>query len=67
MYDKIEQVLWLATQHAGLVRFDLKSGWENYHNNNSSVPGPDVYQLAQDSKGTIYASTANGMLKVEKK
>lgn len=67
LYDKFEHVLWLCTQQAGLVRFDLKDGWENYHNANSAMPGYEVSQLAQDSKGVIYAATANGLVKITKK
>ncbi len=66
-YDKFEHVLWVGTHQAGLVRFDLKNGWENYHNNNSMIPGFDIYQIAQDSKGVIYAATANGMIRITKK
>ncbi|HEY9196478.1 MAG TPA: two-component regulator propeller domain-containing protein, partial [Mucilaginibacter sp.] len=29
MYDKFEHVLWIGTQQSGIVRFDLKEGWEN--------------------------------------
>lgn len=67
LYDKFEHVLWLGTEHSGLVRFDLKDGWENYNNNNSPAPGYTIYQLVQDSKGVIYATTANGLLKITKK
>jgi hypothetical protein len=67
LYDKFEHVLWIATQLSGLVRFDLKGGWENYNNANSTIPGYDIRQLTQDSKGVIYAATANGMLIIKKK
>ncbi len=67
LYDKFEHVLWIGTHQAGLVRFDLKNGWENYHNNNSAVPGPEIVQLAQDSKGSLYAATTNGMFRIIKK
>jgi hypothetical protein len=67
LYDKFEHVLWIGTDQSGLVRFDLNTGWENYHNNNSSAPGHTIYQLVQDSKGVIYATTANGLLRIRKK
>jgi ligand-binding sensor domain-containing protein len=67
LYDKFEHVLWIGTDQSGLVRFDLKDGWENYHNNNSAAPGYTIYQLVQDSKGVIYATTANGLLRIRKK
>jgi ligand-binding sensor domain-containing protein len=67
LYDKFEHVLWIGTDQSGLVRFNLKDGWENYHNNNSPTPGYTIYQLVQDSKGVIYATTANGLLRIRKK
>jgi ligand-binding sensor domain-containing protein len=67
LYDRFEHVLWIATNQSGLVRFSLKDGWENYNNSNSPVPGFEIHQLAQDNKGTIYAATANGMLRIQKK
>jgi len=67
LYDKLEHVLWIGTHESGLVRFDLKDGWENYNNVNSGVPGFDIYQMAQDSKGNIYAATINGLLRIRKK
>jgi ligand-binding sensor domain-containing protein len=67
LYDKFEHVLWIGTDQSGLVRFNLKDGWENYHNNNSAAPGYTIYQLVQDSKGVIYATTANGLLRIRKK
>ncbi|MDB5150048.1 MAG: hypothetical protein JWQ57_4068, partial [Mucilaginibacter sp.] len=67
LYDKFEHVLWLGTDESGIVRFDLNDGWENYHNNNSPLPGFTIYQIVQDSKGVIYATTANGLLRIRKK
>ncbi|MGF7076024.1 ligand-binding sensor domain-containing protein [Mucilaginibacter sp. 3215] len=67
LYDKFEHVLWLGTDESGIARFDLNSGWENYHNNNSPLPGFTIYQIVQDSKGIIYATTANGLLRIRKK
>lgn len=67
LYDKFEHVLWMGTAKAGLARYDMKNSWENYHNNNSPTPGPDVRFLSQDSKGTLYVSTANGLLMLTRK
>lgn len=67
LYDKFERVLWIGTDQSGLVRFNLNGGWENYHNNNSPAPGHTIYQLVQDSKGVIYATTANGLLMIRRK
>jgi len=67
LYDKFEHVLWLGTQKAGLVRFDLNGNWETYHNNNSKLPGFNILHLMQDSKGTVYATTTNGLVKIIKR
>lgn len=67
LYDRFEHVLWIATNQSGLVRFSVKDGWENYNNSNSPVPGFEIHQLAQDNNGAIYAATANGMLRIQKK
>jgi hypothetical protein len=66
MYDKLEKVLWIGTSDAGLVRFDLKDGWEDYHNENSKVPSTYIYNISQDSKGNIYVSTYDGMMRINK-
>ena len=67
LYDKFEHVLWLGTDQSGIVRFNLKDGWENYNNVNSPAPGHTIYQLVQNSKGDIYVTTANGLLRLRKK
>lgn len=67
MFDRFEHILWIGTNESGLVRYDLKDGWENYHNENSKVPSTYIYDISQDSKGNIYASTYNGIMRISKK
>jgi ligand-binding sensor domain-containing protein len=67
MYDKFEHILWLGTDQSGLVRYDLKNSWENYNNANSPAPGFKIYQVVQDSKGVIYVTTANGLMRIRKR
>lgn len=67
MYDKFEKLLWIGTNSAGIVRFDLKSSWENYHNQNSKVPSTYIYDMSQNSKGEIYVSTYYGMMRIKRK
>jgi hypothetical protein len=67
LYDKFEHVLWMGTDQSGMVRFNLNDGWENYHNNNSPSPGFAISQMVQDSKGVIWVTTANGLLRIRKK
>lgn len=64
LYDRFEKVLWIGTNDAGLVRYDLKGSWENYHNLNSRVPSSYIFDLSQDSKGNIYASTFGGLMRI---
>jgi len=67
LFDPFEHVLWIGTNESGLVRWDLKDGWEVYHDKNSKVPNPHVFDLSQNAKGDIYASTYNGMIRIRKK
>jgi Two component regulator propeller len=67
LYDKNEKVLWIATDRAGLVRYDLKGGWENYHNKNSQIPTSYISDMAFDKNGALYLATRQGLVKIEKK
>ncbi|WP_256001942.1 ligand-binding sensor domain-containing protein [Pedobacter deserti] len=67
LYDEKENVLWIGTALAGLVRFDLKDGWELYNNKNSQVPSSFVTDIGKDTKGNIYLTTRYGLVKIEKK
>jgi hypothetical protein len=67
LFDKFENVLWIGTNEAGLVRFDLKDNWENYHNHNSKVPSSYIFNISQDSKGNLYVSTFYGLMRIRKK
>lgn len=67
LYDKNEKILWISTDRAGLVRYDLKNGWENYHNKNSAIPTSYISRMAFDIKGTLYLATRQGLVRVERK
>ena len=67
VYDKNEKVLWISTDRAGLVRYDLNGNWQNYHNNNSLIPTSYISNLTLDSKGNLYLATRQGVVKMEKK
>jgi ligand-binding sensor domain-containing protein len=67
LFDPFEHVLWIGTNESGLVRWDLKNGWEVYHDQNSKVPNSHVFDLSQDSKGNVFASTYNGMIRISRK
>ncbi len=67
LYDKKEKVLWISTDRAGLVRFDLKDGWENYHNENSDIPTSYISTMTFDNEGNLYLATRQGLVKIERK
>jgi len=67
LYDKKEKVLWISTDRAGLVRYDLKDGWENYHNENSAIPTSYISTMTFDNAGTLYLATRQGLVKIERK
>jgi len=67
LYDKTEKILWISTDRAGLIRYDLKDGWENYHNDNSDIPTSYISKMAFDEKGNLYLATRQGLVKVERK
>lgn len=67
LYDKKEKILWISTDRAGLVRFDLKDGWENYHNENSLIPTSYISTMTFDKEGNLYLATRQGLVKIERK
>lgn len=67
LYDKKEKALWISTDRAGLVRFDLKGNWENYHNENSPIPTSYISSMKFDNNGNLYLATRQGLVKIERK
>jgi len=67
LYDKLEKVLWISTDRAGLVRYDLKNGWENYHTENSDIPTSYISTMTFDNNGDLYLATRQGLVKIERK
>ena len=67
LYDKNENIVWISTDRAGLIRYDLKDGWENYHNQNSDIPTSYISTMTFDEKGNLYLATRQGLVKIEKK
>jgi len=67
VYDKNEKVLWISTDRAGLVRFDLKNNWENYHSENSDIPTSSISTMEMDKNGNLYLATRQGLVKMERK
>ncbi|MFC0426488.1 hypothetical protein [Chryseobacterium scophthalmum] len=67
LYDKTDKVVWISTDRAGLIRYDLKDGWENYHNQNSDIPTSYISTMTFDEKGNLYLATRQGLVKIEKK
>lgn len=67
LYDRTEKILWISTDRAGLVRYDLKNGWENYHNENSDLPTSYISTMAFDADGALYLATRQGLVKIARK
>lgn len=67
LYDRKEKVLWISTDRAGLVRYDLKGGWENYHNENSALPTSYISTMTFDGDGNLYLATRQGLVKIERR
>jgi len=67
LYDKKEKVLWISTDRAGLVRYDLKDGWENYHSENSEIPTSYISTMSFDNEGILYLATRQGLVRIERK
>jgi len=67
LYDKTEKVLWISTDRAGLVRYDLKGGWENYHNQNSLIPTSAISDMVFDNEGNLLLSTNQGIVLIKRK
>ena len=67
LFDKKENVLWISTDRAGLVRYDLKDTWENYHPDNSKIPTSYISTMTFDNNGILYLATRQGLVKIERK
>lgn len=67
LYDRNEKVIWISTERAGLIRYDLKDSWENYHNQNSDIPTSYISTMSFDHKGNLYLATRQGLVKIERK
>lgn len=67
LYDKWDKVLWLSTEEAGLVRYNLKDSWENYHNKNSGLPTSFLVAMTFDKNGNLYIATGHGLAKMERR
>ncbi len=68
LYDKEDDILWIATYNAGLIRYDLKKNtWENYHSKNSMLPTSKITDMAFDKNYNLYLATDQGLVKLEKR
>ena len=65
-YDEIDQVLWLSTNEAGLVRWDLKHEWEVYHFFNSMMPTSMILDSVIDRHGVLSMATNQGIVRLYK-
>jgi len=67
LLDEDENILWIALNSIGLIRFDIDhDNWETYTNQNSEVPSIHVMQMAKDNEGVIWGATLAGIIKLNR-
>lgn len=68
LLDEEENVLWIALNSIGLIKYDISSdNWETYTTENSNVPSIHVMKLTQDENGMLWGATFAGIIKINKK
>ncbi len=66
-YDSFDDLLWISTYGAGLVRYDLKDDWQIYHSDNSEICTSVVFDIDIDRKnGDLYLGTESGIVKISR-
>ena len=67
LLDEENNILWIALNSVGLIRYDIANdNWETYTNENSNVPSIHVMQITKDKNGIIWAATFAGIIKQDK-
>lgn len=66
LLDEENNILWIALNKVGLIRYDLTNdNWETYTNQNSNIPSIHVMQITKDKNGIIWAATFAGIIKMK--
>jgi|GEM_PF-3401840 len=60
-----ENTLWLGTVNSGLIKFPRRGRNTVFHTDNSSIPDNDIYTLAVEANGVVWAGTDNGLVRIE--
>lgn len=67
LVDK-DNIVWIVTATAGLVRFDPRIDlWENYNNRNSPIPTSFIMDIEEDREGRLILGTRQGIVRLSKK
>lgn len=67
LLDEENNILWIALNSVGLIRYDITNDkWETYTNQNSNIPSIHVMQITKDKDGVIWAATFAGIIKMNK-
>ncbi len=67
LLDEENNILWIALNSVGLIRYDIiNDKWETYTNQNSNIPSIHVMQITKDKDGIIWAATFAGIIKMNK-
>lgn len=59
--DEEPGILWIATQTAGLNRFDTKTNTATHFNEEDGLADGHVYGILEDKSGMLWMSTNNGI------
>lgn len=65
LLDEKTNTLWIALNKVGLIKYDITNKvWETYTTENSDVPSIHVMKLTQDDRGSVWAATFAGIIKL---
>lgn len=59
------QTMWLGTVNSGIIKFRWRERNVIFHTDNSKIPDNDIYVLAIEPNGTLWAGTDNGLIRIE--
>ncbi len=66
MYQDATGVFWLATEDAGLLRWDKATGAIKAFDKNNGLLSNNVYAVYEDDYNTLWCSSSNGLIRFQK-
>ncbi len=64
IFEDKDQQLWIGTQEGGLLLFDRNTGTYTRYTEADGLPGNTVLRILEDSTGSLWMSTYNGISKL---